>query len=132
MERHVLDALATLGDKLARENRDRMAADGCMPAAARHVTVDGARGWLYAVTSEPGDSYRLFLWFDGGAYQVKVVEPDVEGRTDNHACHLFPDGRICFGFDCGGGMPTLESAYARSVLWVNGFSVYRRTARFPF
>jgi hypothetical protein len=61
-----------------------------------------------------------------------VVSPEVEGRFDPHACHLFADGRICLGHTADGGMPTLEAAYARSVVWCNGFSVYLKTARFPF
>lgn len=123
------------GDHVAgftRELRDRAAADGCLPSAARYLRVDGARGWLYPVTTEQGDRYRLFLYFDGSAYQVKVVEPPVEGRDDNHACHLFPTGLVCLGKDATGGMPTLASAYARSVLWANGFSAYLRTGTFPF
>jgi hypothetical protein len=115
-----------------RELRDKAAADGCLPAAARFLKVDGARGWLYPVTTEQGDRYQLFLYFDGSAYQVKVVEPAVEVRDDNHACHLFPTGLVCLGQDPTGGMPTLASAFARSVLWANGFSAYLRTGEFPF
>ena len=84
------------------------------------------------MTTRLGDRYQLFAWFDGSAYQVKVVEPDVERGADPHACHLFPDARICFGHGDGGGMPTLEQAYARSVLWANGFSVWIRGEPFPF
>lgn len=118
--------------RLTRAMRDRAAADGCLPAEARLLEVDGVKGWLYPVASAHGDRYQLFLYFDGSAYQVKVVEPDVESRADPHACHLFPSGLICFGVEAGGGMPTLEAAYAKSVLWANGFSVYQRTGRFPF
>jgi hypothetical protein len=115
-----------------RARRDQAIAEERLPAGTRYVGVDGVRGWLYPVTSGDGDEYELFAWFDGAAYQVRVVVPDVFGRTDHHACHLFPDGRICFGSHDGGGMSTLESAYARSVVWANGFSRYRRTFKFPF
>ncbi len=115
-----------------RELRDKAAAEGCLPAAARFLAVDGVRGWLYPVASEHGDRYQLFLYFDGGAYQVKVVSPGFEGRVDHHACHLFPSGLICFGPSASGGMPTLEAAFAKSVLWANGFSVYQRTGKFPY
>jgi len=63
---------------------------------------------------------------------VKVVSPALSGEVDTHACHLFSDGRICFGQSDGGGMPTLLEAYTRSVLWANGYSVYLRTSSFPF
>ena len=96
------------------------------------MNVGGTRGWLYPVATEQGDRYRMFLWFDGAAYQVKVVEPPVERAAEPHACHLFPDARLCLGGDPGGGMPTLEGAFARSVLWANGYGEWLRTGRFPF
>jgi hypothetical protein len=102
-----------------------------MPPATREVAVEGIRGWLYPVTTAAGDEYQLFAWFDGTLYQVRVVAPDVWGRTDLHACHLFHDARICLGAAWGGGLPTLAGAYARSVVWANGFSAYRRGGRFP-
>jgi hypothetical protein len=128
----LLDALYRLGDRLARDDRDRLAADGSLPASARRVTVEGTSGWVYPVVSEHGDEFRLFLWFDGAAYQVKVVSPEIRPGEDPEACHLHPGGRLCLGADDGGGMPTLEGAFARSVLWANGFSAWRRTGRFPF
>jgi hypothetical protein len=128
----VLDALSRFGERLAREGRDNLAAEAVLPAAARRVTAQGTTGWLYPITTEQGDRYQLFLWFDGAAYQVKVVEPPLAGTADPHACHLLPDARLCLGGDPGGGVPTLEGAFGRSVLWANGFSVWRRTGRFPF
>ncbi len=114
-----------------RELRDKAVAEGCLPAATRYLTVDGVRGWLCPIISEQGDRYELFVYFDGGAYQVKVVVPEVESRADPHACHLLPNGLICFGESASGGMPTLEAAWAKSVLWASGFSVYLRTGKFP-
>jgi hypothetical protein len=128
----VLDTLARLGERLVRDGQDRLAAEGILPGQARRVPVQGTGGWLYPVTAEAGDRFVLFLWFDGAAYQVKVVEPALDPGVDPHACHLFPEGRLCLGGDAGGGMPTLEGAYARSVLWANGFAAWRRTGRFPF
>jgi hypothetical protein len=128
----VLDALGRLGDALARESRDRLAAELCLPASAKRVTAQGTTGWLYRVTSEQGDPYTMFLWFDGSAYQVKVVVPELDPFADPHACHLFRDARLCLGGDRGGGVPTLEGAFARSVLWANGYSRWRRTGHFPF
>ena len=111
--------------------RDRAAVEQSLPGRDAAVVVDGVRGWVYPVTSEAGDRFQLFLWFDGAAYQVTVVAPDVTG-CDPHACHLFPQARICLAPEPGGGMPTLEGAFAKSVLWANGYSVYLRTGTFPF
>ncbi len=123
---------ATFGSGAARLLRDHAAVELSLPGSTRHLLVDGVRGWLYPLVSAMGDRFELFLYFDGGAYQVKVVSPTVEGEVDTHACHLFSDGRICFGQSDAGGMPTLTEAYAKSVLWANGDSVYLRTAAFPF
>jgi hypothetical protein len=128
----LLEALSRLGDRLARTSRERLEAEGCLPASARHVSVQGASGWLYPVVTEQGDRFQLFLWFDGAVYQVKVVSPELERGENPEACHLFPGARLCLGLDDDGGMPTLEGAYARSVLWANGFSAWRRTGAFPF
>jgi hypothetical protein len=128
---------STFRSGAARSLRDCASVELNLPGATRQLVVDGVRGWLYPLSSEHGDRFELFLYFDGSAYQVKVVLPAIEskgaaGEVDTHACHLFSDGRICFGQADAGGMPTLAEAYAKSVLWVNGYSVYLRTSRFPF
>ncbi len=116
---------------LTRAGRDRATAAEKLPPTAREVVVEGLRGWLYSIRSTVGDEFELFLWFDGSAYQVRVVSPDVWARPELlHSCHVFHDARICFGRWEGGGMPTLEGAYAGSVAWANGYSTWRRTGRF--
>ena len=112
--------------------RDQAIVEGQLPSATRYLAVGGVRGWLYPIDTTPGDRFLLFAWFDGRAYQVKVVDPAVERDADPHACHLFGDGRICLGEDPTGGMPSLAEAYARSAMWCNGYSVYLRTRKFPF
>ncbi|HOI11762.1 MAG TPA: hypothetical protein PK313_14885, partial [Myxococcota bacterium] len=64
--------------------------------------------------------------------QVKVVFPEVEGKYNPHHGHLFHDGLICWGEPMRVGLPRMDHAYAKSVLWANGFSVFLRTAHFPF
>src|SRR6266511_5440115 len=124
--------LASFADGFSRVLRDKAQVEGMLPASTRYVEVDGVRGWLYPVSSELGDAFRLFVYFDGAGYQVRVVEPEVEGRFDPHACHVHPDGRICLSNEAGRGLASLQAAYARSVLWCNGFSVFLRDAQFPF
>jgi hypothetical protein len=115
-----------------RERREQRIADERLPAGARKVAVEGVKGWLYEVKTRWGDAYELFAWFDGSAWQVRVVSPDLWGRDDLHQSHLFPDARICLGKSDGAGMPSLESAFTQSVAWADGFSEYRRTGRFPY
>jgi hypothetical protein len=123
--------LIDLADRFTRALQDQATVEAKLPAATRHLTVEGVRGWLYPVTTEAGDAFKLFLFFDGASYQVKVVEPDLEGRYDPHASHLMPDGRICLSDDRGGGVPSLETAYARSVVWCTWFGAFRRDEHFP-
>lgn len=123
--------LASFIDGFTRVLRDKAEAEGRLPASTRYVKVEGMRGWLYPVATELGDAFQLFLYFDGSGYQVKVVAPGLEGRFDPHVCHLLPDGRICLTDEVGGGMASLEAAYARSVIWCNGFSIFLRDAHFP-
>jgi hypothetical protein len=118
--------------RFSRSLRDGATVEGKLPAATRALEVDGVRGWLYSVSSALGDAFELFAFFDGSGYQVKVVRPDLEGHPDPHGCHVFGDGRICLGDAADGGMPTLEAAYAKSVVWCSGYSAYARTGRFPF
>jgi hypothetical protein len=127
----LLEYLARLGERMERENRDRFLVEGALPAGTRRVSAGGMTGWLYPVVNEQGDRFHMFLWFDGAAYQVKVIQPTLP-FADPHACHLYPDARLCLGGDEGGGMPTLDGAFARSVLWANGYGEFARTGRFPF
>ena len=113
-----------------RAERERAAVerrgDGAPCAGVDH----GGAGWLYPVLTSSGDRYKLFLWFDGSGYQVKVVSPEVEG-CDARLPPL-PRGAHLPRPGAGGGMATLEGAFAKSVLWANGFSAWRRTGTFPF
>jgi hypothetical protein len=112
----------TFADAEQRLARDAQIVARRLPANAEFARVQGTPGWFYSFENEFGDRYEMFIYFFGSNYQVKVIEPEVEGRYTPHDGHLYEDGRICFG--TGGGMPTLESAYAKSVLWANGFSAY--------
>lgn len=121
---------ASFVEGCSRVLQDRALAEGRLPPSTRYLKVDGVAGWLYAVTSELGDPFRLFLYFDGAGYQVRLVEPRLEERPDAHASHLLPDGRLCLSPEAGSGMASLEAAYARSVVWCNGFSRFLRSGQF--
>lgn len=101
-----------------------------LPRNTRYLEVDGVGGWYYKFNDEFGNLYEMFAYHDGSSYQVKVVYPEVEGQYTPHNGHLFSDGRICFS---GSGIvSTLEQAYAKSVLWANGFTVFQQGNPFPF
>lgn len=109
--------------------RDRQTVAAKLPQNARETVCNGVTGWFYEITNELGDRYTMFIYNDGSAYQVLVVFPEVAGRYGVHDAHLFSDGRICL--QDGVGMPSLETAFAKSVLWATGFSLYLRTGTFP-
>jgi len=113
-----------------RLERDRRIAARKLPPNTRFMVVDGVPGWMYTIRDQFGRPYTMFLYFDGSLYQVKVVFPEVEGKYDPHHGHLFRDGRICLGPN--GGLPSLEQAYAKSVIWATGFTVFQLTGHFPF
>jgi hypothetical protein len=121
---------ATFATLNARLTRDKETVAKKFPHNTRTAELNGTVGWYYDIRSETGDSYTLFAYHDGSLYQVAVVSPNVEGKYSPHNGHLFSNGHICFG--SSDGMPTLEQAYAKSVLWANGFSIFLRTGQFPF
>ena len=107
-----------------------------MPDNTREVVSrEGVRGWLYSFRTEFRDTYSMFAFFDGSFYQVLVIAPFVETRyRDPHTGHLYSNGRICMGLGMDSGRRTLAEAYAKSVLWANGFSamIHGNLDKFPF
>jgi hypothetical protein len=118
----------------SRLDADRGVVSQKLPTNTKEVTTsDGVTGFLYTILTAYKDEFVLFAYFDGAYYQVKVISPEIESRWQTpHTGHLYTSGRICFGPSYGGGMPTLEGAFAKSVLWANGLSVALITGKFPF
>lgn len=116
------------GDRLAR---DRAIVREKLPWGTTEVLVDGTTGFVYDITDEFGEHYRMVVYFDGSEYQVKVVDPEIEGHYGVTDAHIFSDGRLCLRPPAG-GMPTLAEAYAKSALWANGFTVRRQGDPFPW
>ena len=110
--------------------RDRAVVAQKLPGGTYELDAGGITGWVYQVIDELDQRYVLFVYPDQGLYSVKVLSPDVEGKYGPHDGHLYADGRICLG--AHGGLPTLEEAYAKSVLWATGFTVFTATGSFPF
>lgn len=101
-----------------------------LPSNTQEMVFDGVTGWSYQIECELGQQYSMFVYYDGELYQVIVLFPEVAGEYNPHDTHLYEGGQICFG--PGNGLPTLQQAYAKSVLWANGFSIFLRTRQFPF
>jgi hypothetical protein len=104
-----------------------------LPSSTSHVDVDGVSGWFYSFVSELNDEYTMFLYWDEatGLYKVKLVFPEVDlSNLDPHREHLFSNGNICLAEAIG--LPTLEKAYAKSVLFANAWSFHERGHGFPF
>jgi len=109
---------------------DRQFARTRMPRAVE-TTTGGYVGWVYEFTCELGTDYTLFAYFNGTRYRVMVINPVAERGPLGHASHVLPDGSLCLEPTVQ-GCRTLEQAYAKSVLWANGYSCYLKTGEFPF
>jgi hypothetical protein len=109
-------------NRLEQELKD---AKQYMPAnTVFYETPTGTKGWLYTITCELGNQYTLFLYYDGGNYQVLVIDPEIEHKYKSvHTGHLFSSSRICLNVDVhNSGAGSLREAYSKSVLWATGFS----------
>lgn len=106
-----------------RLDRDRQVAREKLPTGTVEMDFDGVPCFLYQVTCEMGNRYVMCLYFEGRHYQVKVVEPNLEGHFGVHGSHLYSDGKLCLSEVTNAGVDSMEQAFARSVLWANGFSV---------
>ncbi len=115
-------------------DRDRRVVLEKMPGNTFEATVGGTTGWYYTIVNEFSDQFIFFACYDGSSYQVMLIEPKLEGRLGAHESHLYSNGKLCLSDTADNGMPTLEQAYARSVVWSNGVSVilHDSTAFFPF
>jgi hypothetical protein len=119
----------------ARLDEDRRTVSAFLPSNTSEITTsEGIRGWIYEITCEFRQKYKMFTYYDGAFYQVHVISPKLEDYWKSpHTGHIFVDGRICFGSDFGNGQPTLKEAFAKSVLWANGISIARQgNVPFPF
>ncbi|HUN35532.1 MAG TPA: hypothetical protein VMU95_26335 [Trebonia sp.] len=115
-----------------RHRKERKFAEESMPEGTIYASDGTYDGWVYEVRNEFGDRYQLYLWWDpsNADYRVSLMEPSLGGSVDAHGCHLFSDGRLCLRH--GGGYAEMEHAYARSVLWTRGASLYMKGQGFQF
>lgn len=113
---------------MTRLEREASIVTGRFPAGTQRETCGGVTGWRYSFRDHFGSAYTMFAYHDGSGYSVLVVFPEVQGKYSPSNGHLYTDGRICFG----AVMPTLDGAYAKSVLWANGFTAFLATGHFQF
>jgi hypothetical protein len=114
---------------LAQETRE---IELYFPKNAEQLTFSGFAGWVYAFENDLTDHYRMWAYFDPRStlYKVKMVDPPVEENVDPHVSHYFRNGDLCLTKDIG--TRTLQDAYARSVAFSIGWSVWKRYKSFPF
>ncbi len=117
---------------LDRTLRDQQTARTKLPRNTVFINEADVSGWLYSITTDLGDEYTLFAYFDGTDYKVKLVAPELEGRLPAHGAHLFGSGQICLDERKGSGQATLEEAFSKSALWALGISYVRQGLTFPF
>ena len=118
-----------------RLSADRRTINAKLPANTKEFkTAEGVTGWVYSFSCELGTRYKMFLYFDGSNYQVKVIEPRVENYWhDPHTGHLMGNGNICLmALTMMQMVAPIEAAYAKSVLWATGMSIAIKTGTFPW
>jgi len=114
-----------------RHRTDQRTINQIFPTGTRPLTVDGAHGWVFSFHDEYGQAFTCFVFFDGSLYQVALLAPTFDHEHGSeHDKHLFRDGYLCLARR--GGVASLADAYARTVLWANGYTVFRLTGHFPF
>lgn len=114
-----------------RLDEDRETVKHKLPPGTREITLEGTTAFVYDITDELGQPYTMAVYYDGCEYQVKVIHPQVEGKYSITTAHVFNDGRLCLRPPAG-GLPRLDEAYAKSVLWATGFTVFLQTGQFPW
>jgi hypothetical protein len=110
---------------------DRQFAKNKMPRNTLEVVSHGCTGFKYDITCELKQDYELFAYFNGSRYRVMVIAPEVERGDLGHPSQVFPDGSLCLEPTMT-GCRTLQEAFAKSVLWANGYSIYAQTGEFPY
>jgi hypothetical protein len=119
-----------------RREQEQAAVDRKFPRGTKLVIAEGTGGWLYDVTCELGTVYTFWTYYDDvdGYYKTRVLEPHIEDYwRDPHRGHIYlSTNRLCLDTRYNGGAVTLESAFARTVLWATGFSMALQTGNFPF
>lgn len=121
----------------SRLERDRQTALSKMPSNTQELRSgeygpDGV-GWIYAITNTFGTTFQFFVNFTGMAYEVWLVSPEIEAKFKNpHDGHIFNNGKICLQQANGGGMSTLETAFAKSAVWAEGIAVVLNGGKFPW
>jgi len=135
-DRQALTRIVTETPFAARRDDEQNIVSRKFPPGAKPMTAGGVAGWLYDVTCELGTTYTFWTYFDeaDGYYKTRVLEPHIEEFwCEPHRGHIFTStNRLCLDTRYGGGAPTLEKAFSRTVLWANGFSVALQTGTFPF
>jgi hypothetical protein len=135
-DRQALTRIDTETPFAARRDDEQYIVSRKFPPGTRLLATNGVAGWLYDVTCELGTTYTFWTYFDDadGYYKTTVLEPHIEDFwRDPHRGHIFlRTNRLCLDTRFGGGAPTLEKAYSRTVLWASGFSIARQAGTFPF
>lgn len=104
-----------------------------MPTSIK-VSDGTYEGYHYKLTNAFHDTYELFIYYHSSyrVYRVALISPRLGGEVNAHGCHLWPDGTICLTRKNGSGYPSMEEAYAKSVLWTLGASLFQRGYGFQF
>lgn len=118
----------------ARMRTNQAVVETRFPRGSRQILVEGIDHVFYEFDNDFGHHYSMAAYFhaETALYRVKMLDPDpfIGGGDYGHPTHRFADGDLCLARSIG--VPTLEAAYAKSVLFSLGWSSYQATGEFAF
>jgi hypothetical protein len=114
-------------------DEDALAAQHLPRSTTKVADSSGGTGWVYPVTTDVGDTFELFLYRDHylRLFRVRLMAPSLEQLGLMHETHLYGDGHLCIS-PAGPGLPMMNNAYARSVMWCHGISLMARGHAWPW
>ncbi|MEM8723245.1 MAG: YkvA family protein [Cyanobacteria bacterium P01_G01_bin.39] len=107
---------------------DRQSIAESFPSNRQEMEFNGVTGWLYTLTNESSDEFKMFVYNDGNRYQVVVVFPENAIQYSLENIYISDDGRIVNNSE--NGFSSLEEALKISVHWAM-FSAKEETDILP-
>ncbi len=122
----------------ARLARDRAVVQSKFPLDTREVLIEqsGTTAWFYTIKNELGVEFEFATFFDGVQYQSSLIKPEgleqeIVKQHGGHYPHMFSDGYICLA-ENGGGVTSLEEAYAKTAMWAYHMAAFLQTQGWLF
>lgn len=98
-----------------RMNKDRQFIADNFPRNTQEIESNGVKGWLYTLTNESNDEFKMFVYYDDNRYQVVVVLPEDAVKYSLEDIYISDDNHIVH--ESENGFSNLEEAFEISKRW---------------